>query len=240
MLFTVVRELLPRSARQSADLVNYFKAGFCCPSFLLMFFVILHLRLGFKMVGDAARLRVDANKRWGLRVVLVEPRQFDTKRLNVWRYHMVGIPLGVGKGLQLLCVNPDAKVPGILLGVVLLPALGQQCSVVVVTVSLMAPPVDAATRHSELKWDTARLVGFLDPTQQLEGLASATAITERLRLPGPQCQVGHYLRCSVVVELTDSSGELPGGHGLVITQVMHGWASLKCKQPLGVRGCVGR
>ena len=42
-----------------------------------------------------------------------------------------------------------------------------------------------------------------------------------------------------MVELTDGSGDLPSGQGLVITQVVHGWASFKCKQPLGVRGCMG-
>ena len=77
------------------------------------------------MVGHNASIWVDADKRRGLRVVQVEPRQFSTKRLDVRCNYMAGIPLGVGKGLQLLCVNPDAKVPVILFGVVLLPALGQ-------------------------------------------------------------------------------------------------------------------
>src|SRR5690606_9310460 len=115
----------------------------------------------------------------------IEPRQLGTKRLDARRNHMVGIPLGADKGLEFLCINPDAVAPGVLLGVVLLPALSQQCSVVVVAVSLMATPVDAATSHGELKRDTARLVGLLDPAQQLECLGSATAITERLRLSGP-------------------------------------------------------
>ena len=84
---------------------------------------------------------------------------------------MVGIPLGIGKGLQLLGVNPDTEVPRILGGVVLLPALGQQSAVVVVAVSLMAAPVDAATCHGELERDTPCFVSLLDPAQQLESLA---------------------------------------------------------------------
>ena len=39
-----------------------------------------------------------------------------------------------------------------------------------------------------------------------------------------------------MVELADGSGDLSGGQGVVITHVMHGWASFKCKQPLDVRG----
>ena len=39
------------------------------------------------------------NKRWGLRVVLVESRQLSPKRFDVRRNHMAGIPLGIGKGL---------------------------------------------------------------------------------------------------------------------------------------------
>lgn len=152
---------------------------------MVMFFAILRLRLAFKVVCHNARLWVDADKGRGLRVVLVEPRQFSAKRLDVWRNHMAGIPLGVGKGLQLLGVNPDAEIPGILLGVVLLPALGQQCAVVVVTVSLMAATVDAATRHGELKLDTASLVSLLDPAQQLEGLGSAATIAKRVMLSSP-------------------------------------------------------
>lgn len=70
-----------------------------------------------------------------MRVVLVESRQFRAKRFDVWRNHMTGIPFGVGKGLQLLGVNPDAEIPGVFLGIVLLPALGQQRPVVVVEVS---------------------------------------------------------------------------------------------------------
>ncbi len=55
-------------------------------------FAISHLRLAFKVVGHNARFRVDADKRRGLRVVLVEPRQFGTKRLDVRRNYMTGIP----------------------------------------------------------------------------------------------------------------------------------------------------
>ena len=117
------------------------------------------------MAGYNARFRVDADKRRGLRVVLVEPRQFSAKRLDVRCNYMAGISLGVGKGLELLCVNPDAEVPSVFLGVVLLPALGQQCAVVVVAVSLMAPPVDAATRCGELERDAPYLQSFLDPAQ---------------------------------------------------------------------------
>ncbi len=202
-------------------------------------FAISHLRFCFKVVGHNTCFRIDADKRRGLRVVLIEPRQFGPKGLDVWCNHMAGIPLGVGEGLQLLGVNPDTEVPRILVGIVLLPALGQQCGVVVVAVCLMATPVDAAAGYGKLKRDTPRLVSLLDPTQQLEGLGSATAITEWLLLCGPQGQMGHYLRCGVVVELADGSGELSGGQGLVITQVVHGGgASFKCKQPLGVRGCM--
>lgn len=77
------------------------------------------------MVGHNASLWVDADKRRGLRVALVEPRQFSAKRLDVRRNYMTGIPLGVGKGLQLLGVNPDAEIPGVFLGIVLLPTLSQ-------------------------------------------------------------------------------------------------------------------
>lgn len=100
---------------------------------------ISHLRLAFKVAGYNARLRVDADKRRCLRVVQVEPRQFSAKRLDVRCNHMTGIPLRVGKRLQLFRVNPDTEVPSVFIGVVLLPALGQQRPVVVVTVSLMAP-----------------------------------------------------------------------------------------------------
>ena len=87
----------------------------------------------------------------------------------------------------------------------------------------MAAPVDAATCHGELELDTPRFVGFLDPTQQLERLGSAATIAEWVWLSGAQCEVAHYLRRGIVVELTDGSGELPSGQGAVITQVMHGW-----------------
>ncbi len=46
-------------------------------------------------------------------------------------------------------------------------------------------------------------------------------------------------RNAIVVGLDDGSGELPGGQVIVITEVMHGGASFKCKLPLGVRGCIG-
>ena len=65
----------------------------CLPGTLIvMCLAISHLRLGFKMVGHNARLWVDTDKRRGLRVVLIEPRQFSAKRLNVWCNHMTGIP----------------------------------------------------------------------------------------------------------------------------------------------------
>ena len=41
-------------------------------------------------------------------MVPIEPRQFGTKRLDTFGAIMAGIPFGVGKGLELLCVNPDA------------------------------------------------------------------------------------------------------------------------------------
>jgi len=68
----------------------------------------------------------------------------------------------------------------------------------------MAASVDAATGHGELERDTPCLVSFLDPTLQLEGFGSATAITERMGLCGPQCKVAHYLRRGVVIELANS------------------------------------
>lgn len=146
---------------------------------------ISHLRLAFKVAGYNARLRVDADKRRCLRVVQVEPRQFSAKRLDVRCNHMTGIPLRVGKRLQLFRVNPDTEVPSVFIGVVLLPALGQQRPVVVVTVSLMAPPVDVATRSGELKRDTPYLQSLLDPAQECEGLGSAAAITKREWLLSP-------------------------------------------------------
>ncbi|MBW3821911.1 hypothetical protein GPJ83_24295 [Aeromonas hydrophila] len=95
----------------------------------------------------------------------------------------------------------------------------------------MATPVDATICHSELELDTPSLVSLPDPTQQLEGLGPATAITERVRLSGPQCQVGHYLRRGVVVELTDGSGYLQSSQVFVITQVMHGVIPLNANSP---------
>jgi len=43
------------------------------------------------MTGHNAHLRVDADKRGGLRVILVESRQLGTKRLDIRCYHMMGV-----------------------------------------------------------------------------------------------------------------------------------------------------